>query len=65
MNGKCFGEYDLKKLKDARDQLMVVLNYNYGVNSTRRMWRRLDTIVIKLNELIELNEEMEHRHETV
>lgn len=53
----CFGEYDLEKLKEARDMLMVVLNYHYGFAGTRRMWRRLDTIVIKLNELIKMNEE--------
>lgn len=50
-----FPECDIRKLKEARDILMEVLNYHYGVNKTRMLWRRLDTIVIKLNELIELN----------
>lgn len=57
MAKECFGEFDIEKLKEAKDLLMVVLNYHYGYGATRRMWRRLDTIVIKLNELIELNEE--------
>lgn len=49
-----FDEYDIEKLKEARKILQKVLEYYYGHNPTRKYWRRLDTIVIKLNELIEL-----------
>lgn len=53
-----FGEYDLEKLKTARDELLKVLEYYYCDPATKRLWRRLDTIVIKLNELIAMNEEV-------
>lgn len=52
-----FSEYDLDKLKDARDLLRIVHDYYYGDYGMRRMWSRLDTIINKLNELIRLNEE--------
>lgn len=50
------GEYDLEKLKTARDMLQKVLEYYYCDPATKRLWRRLDTIVIKLNELIDIIE---------
>ena len=52
-----FGEYDIKKLKEAAGILLKVLEYNYCYGPLRRMVRRLDTIVVKLNELIDMNEE--------
>ena len=52
-----FGRYDLEKLKSSRDELQKVLEYHYSDPATKRLWRRLDTIVIKLNELIALIEE--------
>ena len=51
-----FDEYDLRRLKAARNELQNVLDYNYGHNPTRRCWKRLDTIVSKLSELIALIE---------
>lgn len=57
-----FDTYDMQKLKSARDELQKVLEYYYGHSPTKRLWRRLDTIVIKLNELIEMNEKGEGRH---
>ena len=51
-----FGQYDLEKLKTARDVLFKVLEYHYCDPATKRLWRRLDTIVIKLNELIDIIE---------
>lgn len=51
-----FYEYDIERLKETRNQLQKVLEYYYGDNQTRKYWRRLDTIVIKLNELIALLE---------
>lgn len=52
---KTFDEYDLKRLESARDTLQKVLEYYYCDPATKRLWQRLDTIVIKLNELIEMN----------
>ena len=59
MDDTRFPEHDVKKLKEARKLLMDVLNYHYAVPATKRMWQRLATIAIKLNELIELNENKE------
>ena len=50
------GEYDLERLKTERDMLQKVLEYYYCDPATKRLWRRLDTIVIKLNELIDIIE---------
>lgn len=52
-----FEEYDIEKLKKAKKILQEVLDYYYCYTPTRTYAKRLDTIVIKLNELIELNEE--------
>lgn len=49
-----FSEYDLERLKESQHILQKVLEYYYGYNPSRKYWRRLDTIVIKLNELIEM-----------
>lgn len=57
MNEFKFDEYDLRKLKEARKLLDEVHAYNYGVNKSRRMWKRLETIIDKLDELIKMNEE--------
>lgn len=47
-----FEEYDKEKVKEARDTLLKVLEYYYYVPGSKREVKRLDTIVIKLNELI-------------
>lgn len=52
-----FDEYDIEKLKEARNILQKVLEYYYGHNPTKKYWKRLDTIVIKLNELIDMHKE--------
>ena len=56
-----FDEYDLRKLKEARKLLDEVHTYNYDVYSIRRMEKRLETIIDKLDELIKMNEEQEER----
>lgn len=53
MNVK-FDEYDIEKLKEAKAILQKVLEYYYYYSPTKRYTKRLDTIVIKLNELIDL-----------
>lgn len=52
-----FDEYDLRRLKAAHNELQKVLEGNYGHNPTRRCWKRLDTVVTKLTELISLIEQ--------
>lgn len=49
-------EYDIKELKKANKILLKVLEYNYCDTKLRREVNRLDTIVIKLSQLIELQE---------
>ena len=53
-NGFC--EYDLERLKTARDVLKAAYEHNYGHNPTRRYWKRLETIFYKLNDLIAIIE---------
>ena len=50
-------ESDFEELKAIKNKLQRILEYYYGDNPTRKYWRRLDTIVIKLNELIALLEQ--------
>lgn len=52
-----FSEYDVEKMKSACKLLQEVLEYYYCFPPTKRYEKRLDTIVIKLNELIEMQEE--------
>lgn len=53
-NGFC--EYDLERLKTARDVLKATYEHYYGHNPTRRYWKRLETIFYKLNDLIAIIE---------
>lgn len=54
-----FYEYDLNRLKAARDTIKATYEYYYGHNPTRRYWKRLETIFYKLNDLIALIEKEE------
>lgn len=49
-------EYDLQKLRKARRLIDEVYNYYYGFNPTRSQYKRLETILSKLDYLIESNE---------
>lgn len=49
-----FDDFDIERLKQASAILQKVLDYYYCYPPTMRYAKRLDTIVIKLNELIEL-----------
>ena len=52
---KCqIDEYDRIVLREAKQRIMVVYNYNYGANSVTR---RLETIIKKIDFLIEDGEE--------
>ena len=60
-------QFDIDCLKTARDNLMKPLNYYYGDSRQRKFWRRLETIVGKLDELIKIaedgrNEELQNMH---
>ena len=46
-------EYDRTTLKEARQRIMVVYEYNYGANCVTR---RLETIIKKIDYLIEEGE---------
>ena len=50
-------QYDIDKLHKAREMLMIPLNYYYGEYYSRRFWKRLETIISKLDELIVIAEE--------
>ena len=54
MDGK-FGVYDVEKLKEARAILEMIYEYNFGAASMNKLWKRLETIIRKLDELIEIN----------
>ena len=49
-------EYDLIKLREARKLINEVYNYYYGFNPLRSQNKRLETILSKLDYLIESNE---------
>ena len=49
-----YEEYDIQKLKEAKEILQKILDYYYCYTPTKKFNKRLDTIVIKLNELIDL-----------
>lgn len=57
MNSERFYEYDVIVLKETRDRLWKILSFYFGDRKTKRLWRRLGTIITKLNELIQMNEE--------
>lgn len=48
-------EYDINKLDDAKKIIQSVYEYNYGSPKCKTHIKRLETILKKLNELIELN----------
>ncbi len=48
-----FGEFDLKALKGARKILASSFEYNYGDTRRREQVKRLETIINKLDALIE------------
>ena len=49
-----FDEYDLLNLKNARDIMWSVYQYNYGDPATRQVEDRLGTIIGKLDYLISI-----------
>lgn len=52
---KCtIDEYDRQTLKEAKQRIMVVYEYNYGCNS---ITKRLETILRKIDRLIKESEE--------
>lgn len=50
-------QFDIDCLKTARDNLMKPLNYYYGDSRQRKFYKRLETIVGKLDVLITIAEE--------
>lgn len=61
-------QFDIDCLKTARGNLMKPLNYYYGDSRQQKFWRRLETIVGKLDELIKIaedgrNEELQNMRE--
>ena len=50
------GEYDKKKLKEARDIIEKVYCYHYGDSYMRKEITRLETILAKIDYLIQLAE---------
>lgn len=55
MDIRKFEEYDLIKLKKAKQLLTEVLNYYYGYPPMQRKAKRLETIVLKLETLLNLD----------
>lgn len=49
-------EYDLRALREARQRVMVVYNYHYGAPNARRVIRRIETILAKIDSLIKASE---------
>ena len=56
MDAKKLGEYDLNLLRQAR-ALLEMAQYEYGDPDYRQQMRRLETIIGKLDELIEYEAE--------
>ena len=48
------GNYDFEKLKNARDIIMDIYNYNYGTD--RKLVNRLETILNKIDYIIDETE---------
>ena len=46
-------EYDRTALKEAKQRIMVVYNYHYGAPRAWSMIRRIETIIKKIDYLIE------------
>ena len=51
MDAKGFSQYDHDKMERAKQLLLDVLNYNYGDSRMTRKIKRLETIIIKLEVL--------------
>lgn len=51
-----FEEYDKNKVEEARKILSKVYEYYYGEHKTRKLWKRLETIISKIEELQEIIE---------
>lgn len=49
-----YGEYDLQKMKEAKDLLTKVYEFNHQAPGMVRKQKRLETILKKLDELIAL-----------
>lgn len=54
---KSIAQFDIDCLKTARDNLVKPLNFYFGDNTQRRFVKRLETIVNKLDKLIDIAEE--------
>ena len=46
-------EYDFKALREARQRIMVVYNYHYGAPNASRVVKRIETILDKIDYLLE------------
>ncbi len=46
-----FEPYDMDKLQKAKDLLQAVLNYYYGFQPMKSKVKRLETIIVKLETL--------------
>lgn len=59
---KCFrryhelGEYDKQKLLEAREKILKVYEYHSGDSYMKKETKRLETIITKLDYLIQLAE---------
>lgn len=48
-----FDEYDMKKLQEAKDLIIKVYESNYGVPYMGYKIKKLETIIEKINKLME------------
>ena len=48
-----FDEYDMQKLEEAKNLITEVYEFNYGVPRMGRKTKRLETIIKKINDLME------------
>ena len=49
-------EYDYQALREAKQRIMVVYNYHYGAPRSKGVVKRLETILGKLDQLIQAGE---------
>lgn len=54
---RCFDEYDTQKIIAAKKLLLEVQEYNFGTPAQQRKLKRLDTIIAKIDELIQIDSE--------
>lgn len=50
-------DYDRRQLSEARQKLMSVYSWYYGDAELRKIVRRLETIIGKLDQLLEMTKE--------